>query len=558
MRWDVRIPLRDGVALSATLYMPAGRSGSSPAIFTLTPYVGQRYHEEGVYFAENGFPFLTIDVRGRGNSDGHFSPNPCKGEDGYDVVEWIAAQSFCNGKVAMWGASYGGHVQWMTAAAGPQHLETIAPAAAPHFGLDFPMRANIGSPYVMQWLALVAGRTAQDHIFGDQKFWSRRLRQWREAGVPFKELDTYLGQPSAIFQEWSAHPHLDEYWSTYNPSPRHYEQLSLPVLTITGIYDGDQLGALTHYRQHMRSAPPEVAARHCLVVGPWDHAGCRVPRAHFGGITVGPAGVIDLKALHLQWYRWTLCDGPRPDLLRKRVAYYVLGAEEWRHADSLEEVATRRRLLYLQSTANPDDVFHSGSLTWEPILTGGPDHYRYDASDVSHSGLESEADPECLTDQRMMLSPGSHLIYHSEPLQQGLEVCGFFGLSLWLSIDQPDTDFHVSVALIDGQGGSIILGRDSLRARHRTSPCESELIRTTEPLRYDFNGFNFVARRLEPGQRLRLAIGALSSIYVEKNYNSGGVVSEETLQQSRVVTVRLLHDSQHPSALHVPIAALLR
>jgi predicted acyl esterase len=69
-RWDQKIPLRDGVRLSATVYTPRGQKAPAPCVFTLTPYIGQSYHDRGVYFAAHGFPFLTVDVRGRGNSEG--------------------------------------------------------------------------------------------------------------------------------------------------------------------------------------------------------------------------------------------------------------------------------------------------------------------------------------------------------------------------------------------------------------------------------------------------------------------------------------------------------
>src|SRR5271155_4797908 len=103
MQWGVKIPLRDGVRLNATLYIPKTHATPSPAIFTLTPYIGQTYHDVGMYFAEHGYPFLTVDVRGRGNSEGSFRPLIQEAQDGYDVVEWLAKQPYCNGKISMWG-----------------------------------------------------------------------------------------------------------------------------------------------------------------------------------------------------------------------------------------------------------------------------------------------------------------------------------------------------------------------------------------------------------------------------------------------------------------------
>src|SRR5581483_3933958 len=151
-RWNVRIPLRDGLALNASVYTPRGQTAAAPSILALTPYTIDYHHDRGVYFAANGYPFVLADVRGRGNSDGSFHPFVHEARDAYDAVEWIAMQAFCNGKVAMWGGSYSGYIQWAAAKERPLHLATIVPAAAPYLGIDFPMRRNILQSFLVRWL----------------------------------------------------------------------------------------------------------------------------------------------------------------------------------------------------------------------------------------------------------------------------------------------------------------------------------------------------------------------------------------------------------------------
>jgi uncharacterized protein len=468
-------------------------------------------------------------------------------------VEWLAEQPYCNGKVAMWGGSYGAYVQWATASGCPPHLATIVPAASPYIGIDFPLRNNTMAPYVMQWLTLVAGRTSQDKIFSDNEFWGKEFRRWFESGTPFNTLDTQLGHPSAIFQEWLQHPSPDAYWDRCNPTSEQYAKITIPVLSITGSYDGDQPGALTHYREHVRNSGPAGQRQHYLVIGPWDHAGTRTPQPEFGGIKVGPASLVDLGKLHLQWYAWTLRGGPEPEFLRKPVAVYVMAADEWRYLDRLEQATTRSECLYLHSSANPDDVFHSGHLTASPA-NGGPDHYVYDPHDIRHAAIESSIDPGSLADQSMVhAATGKQLIYHSRPFETDIEITGFFTLTVFLAIDRADTDFGATVYEIALDGSSVLLSTDTLRARYRESVREEKLVRTRDPLRYDFERFTFVSRRLLRGHRLRLSIGPLHSIYLQKNYNSGGVVSEESIQHARPVSVSLFHDGAHPSALYVPI-----
>ncbi len=133
IRWGVKIPMRDKVELNATLYLPHASDGSVPklpVVFTLTPYISDTYHPRGAYFASHGYVFALVDVRGRGNSGGEFEPFAQEPPDGHDVVEWLAQQPFCDGKVAMWGGSYGGYCQWATAKEFPPHLATIVPVAA--------------------------------------------------------------------------------------------------------------------------------------------------------------------------------------------------------------------------------------------------------------------------------------------------------------------------------------------------------------------------------------------------------------------------------------------
>ncbi len=150
---------------------------------------------------------------------------------------------------------------------------------------------------------------------------------------------------------------------------------------------------------------------------------------------------------------------------------------------------------------------------------------------------------------------GKQLVYHSAPFEKDTEVSGFFKLSAWIAIDQPDTDFAVSIYEIRQDGSSIALANDMLRARHRESLREPKLIRTKAPLRYDFGHFTFVSQEIKKDSRLRLVVAPVNSIYSEKNYNSDGEVAAESMDDARSVTVTLYHDRDHPSTLFVPIGA---
>lgn len=555
-QWGVKIPLRDGVHLNATVYKPAGLKEPRPCVFTLTPYIGQSYHNRGMYFAAHGYPFLTVDVRGRGNSEGSFRPLIQEAKDGYDVVEWLAKQPYCNGKISMWGGSYAGYDQWATVKEFPPHLATIVPVASVGPGVDFPAHSNVFWPYNIQWLTFTSGRAAQDKLFGDDSFWVDLYRRWTESGTSYRKLDSFLGNPSPMFQEWVNHPDLDAYWDAYNPTDEQYAKLELPILTITGMYDGDQPGALDHYRRHMAQATPAARARHFLIIGPWDHPGTRTPKQEFMGMKFGPASLVDLPKLHLDWYRFTMEGGSKPEFLQKPVAYYVSGAERWRYADSREAVTAESRPFYLDSIGDgARDVYSAGTLVPARSARGAPDRYRYDPRDVSLAKIESESNLDSALDQEVFLANKAQVVYVSAPFEQDQELSGFFRLEAWISIDQPDTDFVVTVAEIGPNGTVTPLSSDILRARYRESLRSQKLVTTKEPLRYDFNRFTFASRLIRKGSRLELVLAAANSIQNQRNYNSGGVIADETVADSRTVTVALFHDAKRRSALYVPVAA---
>ncbi|PYQ02038.1 MAG: hypothetical protein DMF82_17480, partial [Acidobacteria bacterium] len=191
-----------------------------------------------------------------------------------------------------------------------------------------------------------------------------------------------MGNPSAWFQRLLQHPSADDHWKSMRPTAADYARIAIPILTITGHYDDDQYGAMHYYRSHMEHGAAEAKERHFLIVGPWDHAGTRTPSRDVGGLTFGPASLLDLNALHKAWYDWTMKGGPRPEFLKDRVAYYVVPADEWKCAGRLEAIASQTRAFYLGSDGSAGDVFRSGSLSPSTPGTSPPDRYTYDPLDT--------------------------------------------------------------------------------------------------------------------------------------------------------------------------------
>jgi hypothetical protein len=436
----------------------------------------------------------------------------------------------------------------------PPHLVTIVPAAAAHAGVDFPMQNNMMSTYLMQWLSYTSGVTSNEKLFQDGAFWQAKARELYMSHRPFAEYDQIVGNASTVFQKWIAHPIPDAYYDAMVPNAEQYKRISVPILTITGHYDGDQPGAMTYYRRHMQYGSAEAIAKHCLIIGPWDHAGTRTPNRDVGGLHFGEASMLDLNKLHTDWYNWTMKDGPRPEFLKKRVAYYVMGTEEWKYADSLDSISNGKLTYYLDSAGSANDAFHSGNLSLAKPQGAKSDSFTYDPMDTRPAdGAPGLTNGGLLTQRNALETFGDAVIYHSEPFAEATEITGYLKFTAWMSLDVPDTDFDLTVYEILSDGTSIALTGDQMRARYRESLRQEKLVTPGKIEPYVFDKFTFFSRRIAKGSRLRLVLRSPNAIGQEKNYNCGGVVAQESGKDARTAHITIYHDAEHPSMLEVPI-----
>lgn len=537
--------MRDGASLSANVYHPAtAANAKGPAILTLTPYTADSRHRQAMFFARHGYTFVVVDLRGRGNSGGDYWPYETEGQDGRDAVQWITHQSWSNGKVGMWGGSAAGRNQWATLKEFPLGLVTIVPIASNYPGFDFPAYKNVYSSWTLNWLSSVTGRAANSDFSGDVDHWTQVFRSHYLAKRPFDQLDEHVGMPSAVFERWLSHPSADAYWDTFVPTAADYRRIDIPILTITGHYDGVQRGALEFHRHHMRDGSDAGRARHFLVIGPWNHAGTRKPVRKFGGAEFGEKSLLDIDQLLLDWYDWTLRDGPRPAFLEDRLRYYVEEQDDWRSAPSLDAMATKSRRLFFQAQALQDRPGAEASAS-----------YLYDPLDTRAGAVE----PAYGSDYLLDASPVTHLfgaglVYETPPLTTELTIAGRARAELWLQMDAPDTDIELLLYQLRPDGTSIRLAQDHVRVRYRDSLRYPEPAPMNETFRIVLPDFNFFARRIERGSRLRLLVHAPNSIYAQKNYNSGGDVSRESGADARPVRVTIQHGGKHASFIELPIA----
>ncbi len=547
---DQRIAMRDGVELSARIWMPEQIDEPLPTVFVFTPYVSDESQKRGTFFARNGYVYVSADVRGRGNSDGKFKP-PGKHhpQDIHDAMAWLAKQPWSDGRFVMRGGSYRGMTQWQACMEKHEGLRSIVPTAATYWG-SATQNGVVPQFRRAWWLGLTSGSTQNANLSGDSDYWRRKHLQYFHNHVPYSRFWEVAGVDQRIYSQ-RALPEFAEYRDSLYPSKADYAGIDIPTLSVTGYYDGAQLSALHYRNRALHNASDKPTARHFLLIGPWSHASTRYPTEEVFGLHVGSEAVIDLDKLHLDWYDWVLKDGDQPKLLEDKVTYYVIGPNEWRHAESLDQTSNAKQVWYLGSMdGRAHDVFHSGELKSAPPSGQKPDVIKYDPLDTSLADIWQRRPFEL--DQKMAHAPGG-LIYHSPPLEADTEVTGFMNFKAFISLDVPDTDLRAAVYEIRSDGTSVMLGYDHIRARYRNSVGKEELVVPGEVNLYEFDSFQFFSRVLQKGSRLRLLLRPLNSPYYGKNFNSGGRLGYETATDARVATITFHHGAEYKSRLELPV-----
>lgn len=552
------IPMRDGVHLAAMIWKPMVMTKPLPVVMVLTPYIRQEGQARAAKFTKAGYVYVVVDVRGRGDSEGVYKPLYGNGPDGADAVEWLARQPWCDGRVVMHGGSYRGMVQWQIMAQHPKHLVAAIPTASVYPGYDFPVTHGMEGPYEAQWLAFTSGNTSNENLFQDSKYWQDRQEVLYESGRPYADFAEAAGANKKAFLEWIDHNGYDSYWAAYNPKPQDYAGIDIPILTITGYYDGDQPGALRYYREFMQNASAHAQARHYLLMGPWDHPGTRYPQKTLGGIRFAENSVLDIDQLQIDWLNWVLRDGKRPEAISDQVNYYEWGegADQWRHAPSLGALTARTEKLYFSSPdGKADDPYHAGRLVAAPQQDEQPDGFVSDPTKPrDHASLAAEDAVENYLTDPINAFGGNRVIYVGDPLSEAETVAGNPRVMASISVDTPDVDLGAEIQALLPDGKVVILGADALRARFRKGRDHEELVRPGVIDSYPFDGFFYVVRRLPKGTRLRVIVTPMDDPGYERNFNSGGRLGYESLKDAKVAHVSLHLDAAHPSYLELPLA----
>lgn len=567
------IPMRDGIELETWITRPSRLGEKAPTILELTQYdIDGSRRGEPAFFALHGYAFVQAYVRGRGRSGSVKSDNlgAQVGRDGYDLVEWIARQPWSNGQVVMYGGSYVGMTQWRTATQHPPHLAAIAPYVSIYPGWDVPNTNGIPQSWTAVILAYTSGRALNASVFSNPGYWLGKFLEHYAAQRPFTELDRALGiaalddwwvldergQRVPLMTQWLDHVGDQAFNLAAEPRSDDYANMGFPVLTATGFFDDDQPGALRYYRNHVTHAPAAVAARHYLVIGPWDHSGTQEPGKEIEGLAIPEAAVLDMKKLHWEWYEWALGRAPLPTFFKDRVAYFMMGSDEWRYAHALEEASTGEALsLYLSEPAGtPSDLFHSGRLARKSPGSEPRAVLVSDPRELPELEMAKYLPEEGLKSQFRSFQKRA-MVFHSDAFETDTEIAGHMRLRLICAADAPDFDLWAQVMVVMPDGSAVQLGQpDVRRARFRNGPFKEQLLQPGQIVEIPFEFF-WTAWRIPAGARLRLVVMPLNSPGFQKNYNTGGRIGYEDPSKARVAHIQIFHDARHASVLQIPMAA---
>ncbi|HZT31542.1 MAG TPA: CocE/NonD family hydrolase [Bryobacteraceae bacterium] len=537
--FQVRIRMRDGVHLEANVYRPAG-PGRVPAILVRTPY-GKGHDITPNYqaFVDRGYAVVVEDVRGRYGSEGTFRPLVQEPADGDDTLNWIAEQSWSDGKVGMIGGSYLGIVQWKTALGNNPHLKAIFPVVA---GYDDYLDRFYSTGGAMKLGQRLLWMSENLRAPGFQPDFSKFVLH-----LPLRTADVAAtGQTSEMLQTALNHPAYDSFWQKISTRAQ-LDKIRVPVFQVGGWYDNFVQSDLEAY-----AALRKRSGLHRILIGPWPHN----MSIRFAGVDFGPQSMVPVRRLQLQWFDQWLKGKDTPLVSQPPVRIFVMGANRWREDRVWPPAGTRWKSLYLESRGRANTLNGDGQLEESLPQREQPDRFVYDPQNpVPTLGGAVCCNPRVFPwgpmDQRAVEKRADVLVYTSSPLRRDLEVTGPVKLVLYASTSARDTDFTAKLVDVfpDGQARNLTDG--ILRLRYRRSLERPDLAKAGEICKLEIDA-GVTSNLFRKGHRIRLEVSSSNFPRFDRNPNTGRPIADET--QLVKAAQAVYHDRLRPSHLVLPVA----
>ena len=522
---DILIKVREGVSIAAMLVRPKGPQKPLPALLEYTTYLTPGYAREA---AAHGYVGVIAYARGRGKSIGTPLPYQRDGEDVRAVINWIAKQSWSDGQVGMYGSAYSGFTGWAAAKHLPPALKAIAMTSPTAPGIDVPDDGGVFRNSAYRW-SLYVTNAIDEKTYNDDAPWRSLDQAWYTSGKPYRDFGSLYGTPNPFFLRWLNHPSYDRFWQTLIPYGREFAKVDIPVLTITGYYAAGEGGALYYFKEHHRYDPH---ANHTLLIGPYDDGVTqRGVQPALRGYSVDQAALVDLRELRYEWFDSVLKGAATPALLKDKVNFEVMGANEWRHVPSLEAMANGSLKLFL----DPAPMGASHRLTQQRAAGKGkaksadPGFVAQVVNLADRSDAGSNWMPTDIAANSVEVRNATN--YVSAPLPRPLELQGAWSGRLDLTVNKMDVDLRVAAYELRPSGEYVQLFEPYVfRASYAQDRVHRRLLRAGERQMISFKVERLTSRKLEAGSRLVLVLEVNKRPDQEINYGGGEDVSAESLE----------------------------
>jgi uncharacterized protein len=541
---DVLIKTPHGATISAFVVRPRDESRKLPAALQFTIYADANRSalSKAISAASRGYAGVIGFTRGKWKSPDTVVPYEHDGEDARAVIDWISRQPWSDGRVGMYGGSYNGFTQWAAVKRLHPALKTIVPYCPNDPGFGLPMNNNVFLTANYAW-AFYATNNKQldDQTYSDRKRWQDLPWNWYRSGRAFREIDQVDGQPNPWLQRWLQHPEYDHYWQSMTASGRDYATLDIPVLAIDGYYDDGQNNAVRRLQEHYRF---RLEAEHYLVIGPYDHPGAQsaTKPAVLRGYGIDPVAHVDTLDLTFDWFDYVFKGAGKPDLLKDRINYQVMGANVWRHARSIEKMSNSVLTLYLDSER--DGAFYRLAKSKPAVrdsLTRTVD-YR-DRTTVSANTYPVEI----VTGD---LGLGQGLAFISEPFDRPVSVNGLFSANLRVRVNKKDLDLAVVLYEAMPDGKYFHLSYTVQRASYADDMSRRQLLTPNMIQTIRLENTLLVSRQLSKGSRLLVVVDVNRSPFAQVNHGTGKDVSDESIADAKEpLRIEWFNDS----AIEIPI-----
>ena len=514
---DLLIKTGEGVKLSVRVVRPK-EAKPLPALLEFTIYDTENYAME---CAAHGYAGVVAFTRGKHTNPEAVVPYQHDGADADAVINWVAKQPWSDGRVGMYGSGYSGFTAWAAAKNLPAALKAIAVSAPNAPGIDVPMAGGVFQNSAYRWLSFVTDAQPTDGSdYYDDARWRALDEKWYKSGRRYRDLGRLNGNPNPIFIRWLNHPSYDRYWQSMVPYREQFAGINIPVLTTTGYYAGSQPGALYYFTQHRRF---NARADHTLLIGPYDDTVMQHgPSAMLQSYEVDTAALIDVREVRYQWFDHVFKGAPKPALLKDWVNYEVMGANEWRHAASIEAMSKGVLKFYLDDGATPG----AHRLTQRKSARAAGLRQTVSLTDRSDDAWAPPAD---FTSRD--LATHNAVLFMSEPMAKPAEFSGMFSGKLDFTVNKMDLDLNITLYELLPGGDYIYLFNPSyeFRASYARDRVHRHLLRAGERQELLFKSERMTSRQLQAGSRLVMILGVNKRPDREINYGTANDVSEDAI-----------------------------